>query len=100
MNFAIVTHVPNISELHPASDGEGLLVSGYAATWDLDRVGDRFDSYSLDKALKPYMATNPVVLFKHDKDKPPIAKVLDAKIDRQRGLWSRRYCLSRCRVVG
>jgi len=63
------------------------VVSGYAATWDLDRVGDRFDPSSLDKALSTYLATNPVVLYAHDKARPPIGKVLEARIDRDKGLW-------------
>src|SRR3954453_6831676 len=82
-----VRHVPNVSALHPAMNGEALLVSGYGATWDLDRVGDRFDPHSLDKALSTFMATNPVVLFKPDKDRPPTGKVIEARIDRDRGLW-------------
>ena len=44
---------------------------GYLA---FDRVGDRFDSYFLDKALSTYMATSPVVLYNHDKGKPPIGR--------------------------
>jgi hypothetical protein len=87
MELATVTHVPNVKDLHPAIDGEALIVSGFGATWDLDRVGDRFDPHSLDKALATFMATNPVVLFKHDKDRPPIGKVIEARVDRERGVW-------------
>src|SRR4051794_26489943 len=82
-----VRHVPDISQLHPAHQGEALIVSGFAATWDLDRVGDRFDPSSLDKALSTFMSTNPVVLYQHDKSRPPIGKIIEARIDRDRGLF-------------
>lgn len=82
-----VEHVPDVSELHPPAGGDALVVSGYGATWDLDRVGDRFDPTSLDAALKTFMVTNPVVLYAHDRKLPPIGKVVEARIDRARGLW-------------
>jgi len=82
-----VDYLPNVRDLAPALDGDALVLSGFAATWDLDRVGDRFDSRSLDKALQTFMATNPVVLFQHQRGKPPIGKVLEARVDRDKGLW-------------
>ncbi len=87
MSELTVDYLPNVRDLAPALEGDALVLSGYAATWDLDRVGDRFDPRSLDKALSTFMETNPVVLFQHQRSKPPIGKVLEARIDRDRGLW-------------
>jgi HK97 family phage prohead protease len=81
------THIPDVSELHPAFDGEALLLSGYASTWNLDRVGDRINPFALDEAVKSYMATNPVLLYSHKVSLPPVGKVLKARIDRARGVW-------------
>jgi HK97 family phage prohead protease len=82
-----IDYVPQVADLHAPAGGDALVVSGFAATFDLDRQGDVFEPWALDKALQTYMATNPVVLFAHDKKRPPIGKVIDARIDRQRGLW-------------
>jgi HK97 family phage prohead protease len=86
MSFAAVT-VPNVKDLHPACDGEGLLLTGWASTWDLDRAGDRVNPFALDKAVEQYMSTNPVLLWSHKYALPPIGRVLKARIDRSRGLW-------------
>jgi HK97 family phage prohead protease len=80
-------HVPNVSTLHPAFEGEGLLLSGYASTWALDREGDRINPFALDQAVKQYMSTNPVLLYSHKMSLPPVGKILKARIDRARGLW-------------
>src|ERR1035441_2397670 len=85
MSF-ISTHVPDISTLHPACNGEGLLLSGYASTWDLDRAGDRINPYALDEAVERYMA-NPVLLYAHKSSLPPVGKVLKAQIHRNKGVW-------------
>jgi phage head maturation protease len=82
-----VTPVPNIADLHPAFDGEGLLVSGYAATFDLDKVNDKINPYALDATVARYMATNPVLMYAHKLGLPPVGKVLTARIDRAKGLW-------------
>lgn len=86
-DFAI-DYLPDVRDLAPALDGDALVLTGYAATLDLDRVNDRFDRRALADALTTYMATNPVVLFAHDKGKPPIGKVLEARVD-AKGLWCR-----------
>jgi HK97 family phage prohead protease len=81
-----VDYLPNVRDLAPALDGDALVVSGYAATLDLDRVGDRFDRTALADALGTYLTTNPVVLYAHDKGKPPIGKVIEARVD-DKGLF-------------
>ncbi|MFI4977727.1 MAG: HK97 family phage prohead protease [Solirubrobacterales bacterium] len=82
-----ITPVPNISELHPAFDGEGLLVSGYAATFDLDKVNDKINPYALDATVARYMATNPVLMYAHKLGLPPVGRVIRAEIHRAKGLW-------------
>jgi hypothetical protein len=82
-----ITHIPNVSDLAPGMNGEALLISGYGATWDLDRVGDAFDPHSLDAAVTKFMATNPVLCYAHQYDKPPIGKVIEARIDREHGVY-------------
>jgi HK97 family phage prohead protease len=86
MSFDAVT-VPDVKSLHPALNGEGLLLTGYASTWDLDRAGDRINPFALDSAVEQYMSTNPVLLWSHKYALPPIGRVLKARIDRARGLY-------------
>jgi hypothetical protein len=86
MSFT-TTRVPSVNELHPAFDGEGLLLGGYAATWDLDKVDDKINPWALDQAVATYMATNPVLLFAHKLGLPPVGKVLKAQVHRAKGLW-------------
>jgi HK97 family phage prohead protease len=79
--------VPDVSSLHPACNGEGLLISGYAATFDLDKVNDKINPYALDKTVARFMATNPVLLYFHKLGVPPVGKILQAVVHRKRGLW-------------
>jgi HK97 family phage prohead protease len=79
--------VPNVSELHPAADGEGVIISGYAATFDVDKVGDMISPFALDATVARFMATNPVLLYAHKMGLPPVGKVLKAQIHRAKGLW-------------
>src|SRR5262249_990533 len=83
------THIPNVKDLHPAVNKDGLLLEGYAACWSLDRVGDSFNPDSLTRTVKSFMATNPVLLFNHKVSLPPIGKVLKAEIHKDKGLWIR-----------
>ena len=64
MSFTAVT-VPN-ADLHPGLNGEGLLPTGWASTWGLDRAGDRINPHALDQAVEQYMSTNPVLLWSHE----------------------------------
>lgn len=79
--------MPDVKTLHPALNGEGLLLTGWASTWNLDRAGDRINPFALDHAVKQYMATNPVLLWSHKYTLPPIGRVLKARIDRTKGVW-------------
>lgn len=80
-------HLPNVNDLHPAYEGEALILRGYAADWRLDRAGDTIAPSALDTAVKTYLATNPVLLYQHKKNLPPIGKVLKAEVHRAKGLW-------------
>src|SRR5437588_6838338 len=82
-----MTAVPLVTELHSPIDGDGLLLKGYAASWTLDRRGDAFNPKSLDRAVRKFMSTNPVLLFSHRLSLPPVGKVTKAEIHRDRGLW-------------
>lgn len=79
--------VPLVTDLAPAQDNAGLLLKGYVARWTLDRAGDTFNPFSLDRAVQKYMATNPVLLYSHKYSLPPIGKVTNAEIHRDKGLW-------------
>src|SRR5436190_23551238 len=86
MSFTI-ERLPTLKDLHPAVDKEGLLLRGYASTWTEGPVQDRMSPYSLDAAVKRYMATNPILLYQHKVNLPPIGKVIKAEIHRAKGLW-------------
>jgi HK97 family phage prohead protease len=81
--------VPNINTLHPALDGEGLLLEGFASTPALDRHGDKVNPAGLERSVKSFLATNPVLLWHHKLSLPPIGKVLDAQVVEGKGLWVR-----------
>lgn len=83
----IARHVPSIAALSAAENGEGLILQGWASTPTLDRVGDIVNPAALERSLKQFLATNPVLLWSHRVSLPPIGKVLAAKIDPVRGLW-------------
>jgi HK97 family phage prohead protease len=80
-------HVPDVSTLHPAFSGEGLILTGYAGTWAEDRVLDQINPYALDEAVKKFLASNPVLLWSHKMSLPPIGKILKAVIHRDRGVY-------------
>lgn len=80
-------HVPQLSALHPAHNGEGLLLSGYVATWAKDRQDDHFAPYSLDLGISRFMATNPVLLWQHKMGLPPIGRIVTARVERDKGLY-------------
>jgi HK97 family phage prohead protease len=80
-------HIPDVSTLHPAHSGEGLILTGYASTWSEDRALDQIHPHALDDAVKQYMSTNPVLLWSHKMSLPAIGKVLKAVIHRERGVW-------------
>ena len=86
MSFT-VTDVPNVNNLHPALNGEGLLLTGWAGRWELDRAGDIINSHAMDKAVEQYMSTNPVLLWSHKYALPPIGRVLKMTIDRGTGVY-------------
>jgi hypothetical protein len=81
------SHVPNVKDLHPALNGEGLLLRGWASDWREDRVGDTIAPFALDVAIKRFMATNPVLLYSHKLALPPIGKILSLEVDPARGLY-------------
>jgi hypothetical protein len=79
--------VHSVTTLPDAYNSDGLLLKGYAITWDRDRVNDSFSPYSLDKAVETYMASNPVLLYSHQLGLPPVGKVIKADIHREKGLF-------------
>jgi hypothetical protein len=89
MSFS-TRHIPDVSTLHPAVEGDGLLIAGYASTWlpgETDKVGDRMNPFALDAAVKTFMATNPVLLYSHKVGLPPIGRIIRAEIHRAKGLF-------------
>ena len=87
MEFTAVRHVPDVRSLHPAHEGEAIILEGYAASVEQDRVDDVFTEKALRDALPTFMR-NPVVLWHHERGKPPIGKVLEARVD-NKGLFVR-----------
>ena len=87
MSRFTTTLVPNISSLHPAVSGDGLLIAGYASTWNLDKVGDVMNPFALDAAVATFMATNPVLLYAHRLNLPPVGRIIKAEIHRAKGLF-------------
>jgi hypothetical protein len=79
--------IPSVDNLHAAYNQDGLLLRGYAVTWDCDRVNDVFSAYSLDKAVEKFMRTNPVLLYAHNLSLPPVGKIVKADIHRDKGLF-------------
>lgn len=75
-----------IFEVKSMDDG-GLLVEGYASTFDdIDRQGDTIDHKAFDASIERYMQ-NPILLAFHDQQKP-IGHVQEATID-QKGLYAK-----------
>jgi HK97 family phage prohead protease len=78
--------IPTVKELHSAAGGEGLEVSGMAATWDEDTADEAFLPNAFDAAISNYLQYNPVVLHHHEKSSPPIGFCRECKVT-PRGLW-------------
>jgi HK97 family phage prohead protease len=69
-----------------ASTGD-LIVSGYASTFDVDRMEEAFVPGVWERTLKRFLGTNPQVLWMHKYD-VPLGVVEDARVD-TKGLWVR-----------
>jgi HK97 family phage prohead protease len=70
-------------------DGDGdLYIAGWASDWKTDRDDERFEPGAFDAALDRFMTTNPIVLWNHEIAKP-LGRVIEAKIEKARGLWVR-----------
>jgi HK97 family phage prohead protease len=75
------------------SEGNNLIIEGYASTEDVDSVGDivltSSAKFAIEKMMSKYME-NPVLLFQHGKDKEygyrSVGHIADYKID-SKGLW-------------
>lgn len=78
--------MPNVSELAPGLNGEGLLLEGWASTPTLDRHNDQVNPKALEASFRTFLATNPVLLFHHKKSLPPVGRILEGKIT-DAGLW-------------
>jgi HK97 family phage prohead protease len=75
------------------SEGNNLIIEGYASTEDVDSVGDIVLTSSAKSAIEKMMVVymkNPVLLFQHGKDKDfgykSIGHIEDYRID-SKGLW-------------
>jgi HK97 family phage prohead protease len=79
--------IPSVTELPAAENHDGLVLSGYAACWSLDRQNDAFDPYSLDATVSKFMASNPVLLYSHMLSVPPIGRIIKAEVHRAKGLF-------------
>ncbi len=70
----------------PEDDSEGPIhIEGYASTNDIDRAGDVVPASVWEKGIANYLK-NPVILAHHKHDLP-IGKMVEHKIDAQKGLW-------------
>jgi HK97 family phage prohead protease len=79
--MSIASFVPDVSTLHPALNGDGLLLEGYASTPTLDRHNDVVRPGALTRTIARFMATNPVLMFAHKYGLPPIGRVLEARVE-------------------
>jgi HK97 family phage prohead protease len=79
--------LPTITELPDPVDGDGLLVSGYFATWQTDSEEERFARHAFDQSLPAFLrGGNPVALWNHRKGEAPIGRVTAAELRRD-GLY-------------
>ncbi len=46
-------------------DGDELVISGIASNWDVDRVGHAVTRHAMERGLRKYLETNPILLFDH-----------------------------------
>lgn len=70
----------------PDDNGEGpIFIEGYASTNDIDRAGDVVPASVWEKGIANYLK-NPIILA-HHKHSEPIGKMVEHKIDAQKGLW-------------
>lgn len=61
-------------------DGDELVISGIASNWDVDRVGDAVTRHAMERGLRKYLETNPILLFNHSYSLPA-GRVTRAWID-------------------
>ena len=64
-----------------------VIVSGYASTWDEDRMLEAFEPGAFSAGWQRFLSTNPQVLWMHDYE-TPLGVVEDGRID-SKGLWVR-----------
>lgn len=83
----MVSHVPQVTEIAPAVNGEGLKLSGWFATWDQDSADEAFVRDAFDQSLPRYLSTNPIVLHMHNKSEPPVGRVISAHVDKSKGVY-------------
>lgn len=62
-----------------ADDGS-VLISGYAADFDLDRQDEAFEPGAFETGLKAYLTSNPILLYHHKSD-TALGQVTSAIID-------------------
>lgn len=72
------------SEPSAKAGDNSVIISGYASTVDVDRVGDVVPATVWQKGLSNYLK-NPIILAYHDHDKP-VGRMIDHKVD-GKGLW-------------
>jgi len=62
-----------------AEESDDIFFEGIASTEGIDLTGDIVDAQALQESLKGYLINGPV-LYQHQEDKPPIARIVEAKI--------------------
>jgi HK97 family phage prohead protease len=77
---------PTVSEVPSSTDGTGLEVSGYMATWDEDSHGESFLPSAFDNAIRSALAGGLPVLYQHVKTEVPLGWVKSLEV-RAGGLW-------------
>ncbi len=80
------TRTPTVSEVPASTDGTGLEVSGYMATWDEDSHGESFLPTAFDGAIRTALAGGLPVLYQHKKSEVPLGFVKSMEV-RLGGLW-------------
>jgi len=84
MDFDII-----IAEKAVSTEGNGdLIIEGYAATWEKDREGWRFDPQSFVEAAKAYVENGGPLLIQHDPKLGQFGAVESAEV-RDQGVWIR-----------
>jgi HK97 family phage prohead protease len=77
---------PSVSEIPASTDGTGLEVSGWFATFDEDSHGEQFLPNAFDGAIRSALAGGLPVLYEHGKKDVPCGFVKSMEV-KPGGLW-------------